>query len=121
VTDHLRLPSLTRDRALATAFRLLDRGHLRIGGEAYAQSGDSYGLPTLRREHVAKRNGVLVFDYTAKCGLRQTETIDDPNLLDAAGAMLRRRKRGHRRTARLPAAIGGTPFVERAVLRLLTG
>jgi DNA topoisomerase IB len=57
VTDHLRLPSLTRDRALATAFRLLDRGHLRIGGEAYAQSGDSYGLPTLRREHVAKRNG----------------------------------------------------------------
>ena len=38
--------------------------------------------------------GVLVFDYTAKCGLRQTETIDDPDLLDAAGAMLRRRKGG---------------------------
>ena len=37
---------------------------------------------------------MLVFDCTAKCGLRQTETIDDPDLLDAAGAMLRRRKGG---------------------------
>ena len=87
VTDHLRLPSLTRDRALATAFRLLDRGHLRIGGEVYAQSGDSSGLPTLRRENVAKRNGVLVFDYTAKCGLRQTENHRRPRP--------NRRGRGH--------------------------
>ena len=121
MTDHLRLPSLTRDRALATAFRLLDRGHLRIGGEAYAQSATRTGRRRCAANMSRSGTGVLVFDYTAKCGLRQTETIDDPDLLDAAGAMLRRRKRGHRRTARLPAAIGGTPFVERAVLRLLTG
>jgi DNA topoisomerase IB len=43
---------LTRDRVLACAFRLLDLGFFRIGGEDYAQSNGTYGLATLRREHV---------------------------------------------------------------------
>ena len=37
VADDLSSASLSRDRALAAAFRLLDRGHFRIGGEIYAQ------------------------------------------------------------------------------------
>lgn len=91
VAEDLRSPTLSRDRALAAAFRLLDRGHFRIGGEIYAQSNGSFGLSTLRRDDVAKRNGKLVFDYTAKSGIRHIETIDDPELLDTVGAMLRRR------------------------------
>ena len=82
---------MSRDRALAAAFRLLDRGHFRIGGEIYAQANGSFGLSTLRRDHVAKRSGTLVFDYTAKSGIQHVETIDDPDLLDTIGEMLRRR------------------------------
>ena len=91
VADHLTSPSLSRDRALAAAFRLLDRGHFRIGGEIYALANGSFGLSTLRRDHVARRSGTLVFDYTAKSGIQHVETIDDPDLLDTIGKMLRRR------------------------------
>jgi len=81
----------TRNRVLATAFRLLDRGHFRIGGEIYAETNGSFGLATLRREHVRRERRELVFDYTAKSGLHRVERIGDTELLEAVGGLLRRR------------------------------
>jgi len=46
VAQDLSAGGLTRERLLATAFRLLDAGHFRIGGEVYAESNGSYGLST---------------------------------------------------------------------------
>jgi hypothetical protein len=50
VARDLTAPELTRERLLATAFRLLDAGHFRIGGEIYSETNGSYGLSTLRRD-----------------------------------------------------------------------
>lgn len=91
VAEHLELPGMPRERALATAFRLLDRGHFRIGGEVYAETNGSFGLATLRREHVRDEAGRLVFDYPAKSGLHRVESISDPELLESVAAMRRRR------------------------------
>ena len=44
--------ALTRERVLACAVRLLDRGFFRIGTEEYAVTNESYGLATIRKEHV---------------------------------------------------------------------
>lgn len=49
VAGHLALPGMPRERALATAFRLLDLGHFRIGSDVYAETNGSFGLSTLRR------------------------------------------------------------------------
>ena len=38
---------MPRERALATAFRLLDLGYFRVGGEAYAEANGSFGLATI--------------------------------------------------------------------------
>jgi DNA topoisomerase IB len=89
--DALTTPSLTRDRALATAFRLLDCGHFRIGGEVYAETNGSFGLSTLRRDHVHRQDGALLFQYVAKSGVEHIERIADPVLVENVGAMLRRR------------------------------
>ena len=43
---------LTRERVLACAVRLLDRGMFRIGGETYAETNETFGLATMRKEHV---------------------------------------------------------------------
>ena len=55
VAVDLRLPGMPYERALATAFRLLDLGFFRIGGEAYAEANNSYGLATIRKEDVSHR------------------------------------------------------------------
>src|SRR5438270_4978617 len=44
VTRQLRPDGISRERVLAAAVRLLDRGFFRVGGEDYAAENDSYGL-----------------------------------------------------------------------------
>lgn len=43
---------MLRERALAAAFRMLDLGYFRVGGESYAEANGSYGLATLLKRHV---------------------------------------------------------------------
>ncbi len=86
---------LTRDRVLACAVRLLDRGFFRIGSEEYAVQNESYGLATMRKEHVTiTRDGEMVFDYPAKSGVRRVQGIVDPEALAIVAALRRRRGGG---------------------------
>lgn len=86
----LRRDGMGRDRVLAAAARLLDLGLFRVGGEEYAQEHSTYGLATLLREHVSVRDGKLVFDYTAKAGLRRQEVVDDARVAAVVDALVRR-------------------------------
>jgi uracil-DNA glycosylase family protein len=49
--------AVPRERALASAVRLLDLGFFRVGGEEYAEANESYGVATVLREHVSVRDG----------------------------------------------------------------
>ena len=40
---------MTRERVLACAVRLLDRGFFRVGGEDYAEENETYGLATMQQ------------------------------------------------------------------------
>ena len=82
---------LTRDRVLACAVRLLDRGFFRIGTEEYTLS---FGLATIRKEHVTIEDGQMVFDYPAKSGQRRIQAVVDPLALEIVGALKRRRGGG---------------------------
>jgi DNA topoisomerase I len=85
---------------LAAAFRLLDIGVFRAGGEEYAPGDDdededgTFGLATLRREHVTlKRDGVVVFSYVGKHHIHRVVALRDEQLFPVI-ATLRRRRRG---------------------------
>jgi len=86
---------MTRERVLACAVRLLDRGFFRVGGEDYAVENESYGLATMRRSHVTvERSGAITFDYPAKSGQRRVQSLVDPELLEVVRALKRRRGGG---------------------------
>ncbi|GII01498.1 DNA topoisomerase IB [Planobispora takensis] len=73
VAEHLEQPGLTRERVLAAAARMLDVGFFRVGGESY----ESFGLATLRMEHVTCSRGRVTCSYPAKGGKhREVEIID---------------------------------------------
>jgi DNA topoisomerase-1 len=92
---HLSRREPTRDRVLAGAVRLLDRGFFRIGNEAYAEENDTYGLATMKRRHVRLLPGnVLVFDYTAKGGKRHLQSIVDPKVFRLIAELKGRRGGG---------------------------
>ncbi|HVQ58369.1 MAG TPA: DNA topoisomerase IB [Solirubrobacterales bacterium] len=91
VTRDIRLDGMPRERALACAVRLLDLGFFRVGGKQYAESNESYGLATIRREHVTVSEGEMVFDFPAKSGQRRVQSVRDRQAIAAVEAMRRRR------------------------------
>jgi DNA topoisomerase I len=79
VVAALRTRGPNRERVLACALRLLDLGTFRIGSEEYAEENGTYGLATLRREHVSVRGERTFFRYTAKGSIeREVEITDRP-------------------------------------------
>jgi DNA topoisomerase-1 len=86
--------AITRARVLACAVRLLDRGFFRIGTEEYSVANESYGLATMRKEHVTVQDDGMVFDYPAKSGLRRVQEVLDRDVADLVAALKRRRGGG---------------------------
>jgi DNA topoisomerase IB len=84
----------TRERVLACAIRLLDRGFFRIGTEDYAVQNETYGLATMRKDHVSIEHGAMVFDYPAKHGKRRLQAVVDADVAAIVAALKRRRGGG---------------------------
>jgi DNA topoisomerase IB len=73
----LRRPGLPPERVLGGAVRLLDRSALRIGGEEYARKNGSYGLATLRRDHLQIRGSRLELHFNGKAGIEHLVRVND--------------------------------------------
>lgn len=82
---------LGRGRVLACAVRLLDLGAFRIGNEEYARRNSTFGLATLRRDHVHLAGARVTFDFPAKSGQPGQATITDPGIRAVIRDLLRRR------------------------------
>jgi DNA topoisomerase I len=94
VIKHLQMEGMPYERALAAAFRLLDLGFFRIGGEAYAEANNSYGLATIQKEHVSIQGRTVVFDYVAKSGQERYVALADNLVRAAVRDLLSRRDSG---------------------------
>jgi DNA topoisomerase-1 len=92
VSDELAHDGMTRERVLACAVRLLDRGFFRVGGEDYAVENETYGLATIHKKHVKLQDDrTLLFDYPAKSGQRRIQSIVDPVVYEIVAELKKRR------------------------------
>lgn len=80
IRDDLRRPELDRRRVLATAARLLDTVHLRVGNRRYTEQNESYGLTTLEHDHVEVDAGELTFSFIGKSGQEREGQCTDPQI-----------------------------------------
>jgi DNA topoisomerase-1 len=98
IREQLEGRGLGCDRVLAAALRMLDIGVFRVGGEEYApgpgEDEGSFGLATVRREHVRLRRGGIELCYPAKGGIERTITLRDPALYAVVRSLLRRQGGG---------------------------
>jgi DNA topoisomerase I len=70
-------------------------GDGRIGGESYAEDNDSYGLATMRKEHVTVGpDHAINFDFTGKSGIRHVRYVVDEPVAEIVHALKRRRGGG---------------------------
>ncbi|MEV4640506.1 DNA topoisomerase IB [Actinoplanes sp. NPDC049548] len=85
---------LTRDRVLAAITRLLDMGMFRVGSDQYAQREEdpSFGLSTLRPEHVRTRGRCVVLEFVGKSGKEHANPVEDGEVCQVLRDLRRRRK-----------------------------
>lgn len=89
VDQDLRGRGFTRQRVVAAALRMLDRGIFRTGGEEYAEENGTYGVATLLREHVHVHQDEVRFGYPAKGNIDRQISIVDPQLAAVTKGLLR--------------------------------
>jgi DNA topoisomerase I len=94
VAADLATPGMPRERVLACAVRLLDRGFFRIGSEDYAEENDTYGIATMQKRHVSVSGDEVSFDYEAKGGHRRVQSVGDPEVAEVVRTLKRRRGGG---------------------------
>ncbi len=89
----LMAPDMSRERVLAAAARMLDRGAFRLGSEQYASGKNAtFGIATILKSHVKLGpDHTITFDFVAKHQQRQLHTIVDPDIYDILAKLKRRR------------------------------
>jgi DNA topoisomerase IB len=90
VREALGERGLTRDRVLAAAVRLIDLGFFRACGEAYEAEHGTFGLATIRREHVRCGRAALMFSYPAKGSVRRETAVADEQVCAVVRGLKRR-------------------------------
>lgn len=71
---------LPKRKVLAAVVKLLETTYIRVGNEEYAEENGSFGLTTLRNQHVQILGGMLKFRFRGKSGQQQEITLEDPRL-----------------------------------------
>jgi DNA topoisomerase I len=76
----LRRRGLPRERVLAAVVRLMEATLFRIGNNEYAKANKSYGLTTLRDQHVDIDGSCIHLSFRGKHGIRHEADINDRRL-----------------------------------------
>ena len=78
IARDLAQPGLPRGKVVACVVRLLDQTLIRIGTEKHARANKTYGLVTLRQQHIAVEEDVIKASFKGKSGKSWDVAIHDP-------------------------------------------
>ncbi len=80
VNQDMSLRGMPREKVLAAVVRLLEMTLIRVGNDEYARANDSYGLTTLRTDHVDVEGSVIHFRFRGKSGVQHDVGVRDRRL-----------------------------------------
>ncbi|HMJ75248.1 MAG TPA: hypothetical protein VK507_04710 [Iamia sp.] len=80
VDADLSLRGVPPEKVTALVVRLLDETLIRVGNERYAEDNESFGLTTLRPDHVEVDGGTIELDFVGKSGVAQRLKLQDARL-----------------------------------------
>jgi DNA topoisomerase I len=78
--EDLAKKELTEEKVLATVVSLMERTYIRIGSEDYEKMYGSYGLTTLKDNHVKIEGDKILFSFKGKKGIDHKITLKNKRL-----------------------------------------
>lgn len=83
----MRKRSLCRERVIASIVWMLDKTLIRIGNSIYARENESFGLTTLRTDHVEASSSSLRFSFRGKSGREWKLKLQDRRIASVVRRM----------------------------------
>jgi DNA topoisomerase-1 len=80
VEQDLSRPGLPREKVLAAVLLLLELTGIRVGNDEYARTNQSFGLTTLRDDHVEVSGSTMRFEFRGKSGKLHQVSLSDRRL-----------------------------------------
>jgi DNA topoisomerase I len=80
VAHDISLPGLSHEKVLAAVVWLLDTTAIRVGNEEYVRENGSFGLTTLRSQHVDISGSKIRFHFRGKSGKEHDVSIQNRQL-----------------------------------------
>ena len=80
MADHMELDGYPADKVSAIAVRLINLGWFRVGGDRYAKQSRTFGITTLRKNHVTVRGSRISFRYRGKHSIMVRSAVVDAEL-----------------------------------------
>lgn len=80
IEEDLALPGLPKNKVLAAVVKLLDSTLIRVGNVEYAKANESFGLTTMRDEHVEISGTRIKFQFRGKSGVEHEIELHDRRL-----------------------------------------
>jgi DNA topoisomerase-1 len=80
VERDIRIQGLPKERVLAAIVQLLEQTCIRVGNEEYSKQNDSFGLTTLRDDHVEIDGSTIHFRFRGKSGQEHDLELRDRRL-----------------------------------------
>lgn len=88
MSEHMDNDILDRERVSAIATRLINRGWFRVGTDRYAKESRTFGITTLRKEHVRVSGHRIAFHFRGKHRSVIRTTLVDAELAEAIEELL---------------------------------
>lgn len=76
----IRAKKLSREKVLAAAIDLMEKTYIRVGNESYEKQNGSYGLTTLKDQHVSIQRDELQVSFNGKKGVEHNISLRDKKL-----------------------------------------
>jgi DNA topoisomerase-1 len=83
MAEHMELDGLPAEKVAAIAVRLVNLGWFRVGGDRYAKRSRTFGITTLRKNHVTIRGSRISFRYRGKHSIMVRSAVVDAELATA--------------------------------------
>lgn len=80
IAVNLRGEESSKRSIIAAMARILDRTGMRVGNDDATISNKTYGLTTLKKEHVERDGSVIHLEYKGKGGVELEKTLHDPKV-----------------------------------------
>jgi DNA topoisomerase-1 len=88
MAEHMELDGLPPEKVAAIATRLINLGWFRVGGDRYAKESRTFGITTLRKQHVTVRGSRISFRYRGKHSIMVRSAVVDEELATAMKDLL---------------------------------